>query len=97
MASKYHLQLMPLFAQFIASRSHKAVLLPTVRSIATNPTKGPNMKTISTQARILAALSALVMSTAVLGGTVSAMQSTPKAEMPTIMMERVVITGHAVS
>ncbi|HWL74871.1 MAG TPA: hypothetical protein VNQ74_13465 [Burkholderiaceae bacterium] len=55
------------------------------------------MKTISTQARILAAISALVMSTAVLGGTVSAMQSTPKAEMPTILMERVVITGQASS
>ena len=55
------------------------------------------MKTISTQARVLAALSALVMSTAVLGGTVTAMQSTPKSEMPTILMERVVITGHAAS
>ena len=54
------------------------------------------MKTISTQARILAAISALVMSTAVLGGTVTAMQSAPKAEMPTILMERVVITGQAV-
>ena len=88
---------MPRFAQFIASRSHGAVPLHTVRSIATNQTKGPTMKTISTQARILAAISALVMSTAVLGGTVSAMQSAPKAEMPTILMERVVITGQAIS
>jgi hypothetical protein len=85
------------FTQFIASRSRGALPLHTVRSIATNQTKGPNMKTISTQARILAALSALVMSTAVLGGTVTAMQSAPKAEMPTILMERVVITGHAAS
>jgi hypothetical protein len=85
------------FAQFIASRSRVAAPLPTVRSIATNQTKGPNMKTLSTQARIVAAISALVMSTAVLGGTVTAMQSTPKADMPTILMERVVITGQAVS
>ena len=85
------------FTQFIASRSRHAVSLHTVRFIATNQTKGPNMKTISTKARILAALSALVMSTAVLGGTVTAMQSAPKAEMPTILMERVVITGHAAS
>lgn len=55
------------------------------------------MKTISTQARIVAAVAALVMSTAVLGGTVSAMQSTPKAEMPTILMERIVITASAAS
>ena len=53
------------------------------------------MKTISTQARIVAAISALVMSTAVLGGTVAAMQSAPKAEMPTILMERIVITAPA--
>jgi hypothetical protein len=85
------------FAQFIASRSRAVAALPTVRSIATNQTKGPTMKTISTQARILAAISALLMSTAVLGGTVTAMQSAPKAEMPTILMERVVITGHAIS
>jgi hypothetical protein len=85
------------FTQFIASRSRGEVRLHRVRSIATNQTKGPNMKTISTQARILAAISALVMSTAVLGGTVTAMQSAPKAEMPTILMERVVITGHAAS
>jgi hypothetical protein len=85
------------FAQFIASRSRGAASLPTVRSIATNQTKGPNMKTISTQARILAAISALLMSTAVLGGTVTAMQSSPKAEMPTIWMDRIVITGHAAS
>ena len=55
------------------------------------------MKTISTQARILAAISALLMSSAVLGGTVTAMQSAPKAEMPTILMERVVITRQATS
>ena len=55
------------------------------------------MKTISTQARIVAAISALVMSTAVLGGTVTAMQSAPKAEMPTILMERIVITASAAS
>ena len=33
------------------------------------------MKTISTQARIVAAFSAVVMSTVVLGGTVTGMQS----------------------
>ena len=55
------------------------------------------MKTISTQARVVAAISALVMSSAVLGGTVTAMQSGSKAEMPTILMERVVITAPAVS
>ena len=91
------LQLMTPFVQFVASRSRGAVWLPKVRFIATNQTKGPTMKTISTQARILAALSALVMSTAVLGGTVSAMQSAPKADMPTILMERVVITATAAS
>jgi hypothetical protein len=85
------------FAQFVASRSRAVTALPKVRSIATNQTKGPTMKTISTQARILAAISALLMSTAVLGGTVTAMQSVPKAEMPTILMERVVITGKTVS
>ena len=55
------------------------------------------MKTISTQARIVAAIAALAMSTAVLGGTVTAMQSAPKAEMPTILLERVVITAPAAS
>ena len=52
------------------------------------------MKTISTQARIVAAFFAVVMSTVVLGGTVTGMQSASKsAEMPTIAMERVVITA----
>jgi hypothetical protein len=55
------------------------------------------MKTISTQARILAAISALLMSTAVLGGTVTAMQSATKTQMPTILMDRVVITGQVAS
>lgn len=91
------LQLMVRFTQFIASWWRGELSLPTVRSIATKQTKGPTMKTISTQARIVAAISALVMSTAVLGGTVTAMQSTPKAEMPMIMMERIVITAPAVS
>ncbi len=55
------------------------------------------MKTISTQARIVAAISAFVMSTAVLGGTVTAMQYEAKAELPTILMERIVITAPAVA
>ncbi len=56
------------------------------------------MKAISTQVRIAAAFFAVVMSTAVLGGTVTAMQSAPKAaEMPTILLERVVITAPAAS
>jgi len=56
------------------------------------------MKTISTQARIAAAFFAVVMSTVVLGGTVTGMQSASKsAEMPTIAMERVVITASAAS
>jgi hypothetical protein len=91
------LQLTPRFLQFIASRSLEAVPLPTVQVIATNQTKGPIMKTVSTQARIVAAISALVMSSAVLGGTVTAMQSSSKAEAPVILMERVVITAPAVS
>ena len=54
------------------------------------------MKTISTQARIVAAFFAVVMSTVVLGGTVTGMQSASRsAEMPTIAMERVVITAPA--
>ena len=56
------------------------------------------MKTISTQARIAAGFLAVVMSTVVLGGTVTGMQSASKsAEMPTIAMERVVITAPAAS
>ena len=55
------------------------------------------MKTISTQARIVAAFFAVVMSTVVLGGTVTGMQSASKSEMPTIAMERVVITAPAAS
>ena len=56
------------------------------------------MKTTSTQARIVAAFCAVVMSTVVLGGTVTGMQSASKsAEMPTIAMERVVITAPAAS
>ena len=54
------------------------------------------MKTTSTQARIVAAFFAVVTSTVVLGGTVTGMQSASKsAEMPTIAMERVVITAPA--
>ncbi len=54
------------------------------------------MKTISTQARIVAAFFAVVMSTVVLGGTVTGMQSASRsAQMPTIAMERVVITAPA--
>ena len=56
------------------------------------------MKTISTQARIVAAFFAFVMSTVVLGGTVTGMQSASRsAQMPTIAMERVVITAPAAS
>ena len=55
------------------------------------------MKAVSTQVRIVAAVFALAMSSALLGGTVAAMQFTPQAEMPTILMERVVITAPAVS
>jgi hypothetical protein len=92
------LQFTTRFAQFIASRSRGEVPLPTVRFIATNQTNGPTMKTISTQARIAAAFFAVVMSTVVLGGTVTGMQSASKsAEMPTIAMERVVITAPAAS
>ena len=97
-ATKARLQFTARFTQFIASRSHAAVPLPTVRSIATNQTKDRTMKTISTQARIVAAFFAVVMSTVVLGGTVTGMQSASKsAEMPTIAMERVVITAPAAS
>ena len=56
------------------------------------------MKTISTQARVAAAFFAVVMSTAVLGGTVTGMQSTSKsAATPIVVLEAVVITAPAVS
>jgi hypothetical protein len=66
--------------QFVSSQQH-----------TTKRTKGPNMKTISTQARLMSLALALVTTVVVLGSTVAGMQASAESQPSLVVMEKVTI------
>ena len=60
------------------------------------PTKGPTIKTISTQARLMSFAMALITTAVVLGSTVAGMQWSAESQPAVVVMEKVTVKPTAV-